>query len=370
MSYLSLRNINKIYPGNVQAVFDFSLDVEEGEFIVLVGPSGCGKSTILRMIAGLEEISSGEMLLENKRINDMAPSDREVAMVFQDYALYGNMTVYQNIGFSLNIKGEEPDMIHDRVMEVSRTVQLYDYLNRFPKALSGGQKQRVSMGRSLAKQAKLLLMDEPLSNLDAKLRQQTRMELSILQHDLSSTIVFVTHDQIEAMTLADRIVILKEGHIQQIGTPYEVYHRPANIFTASFIGMPPVNLIPGAVEGNRFTGFNKENEPVLTCKVPEKIAAFGKSGVTLGIRPENISMLQPGEKADNNKCLIKGKVATLEFLGAEMNAGFDLGDFILNSRIPPHETIQKGDNIEVVLDISEAHFFDKKTGLRLEGQSL
>jgi len=329
MSYLSLKNINKIYPGNVQAVFDFNLDVQEGEFIVLVGPSGCGKSTVLRMIAGLEEISSGDMVLHEKRINDLAPSNRDVAMVFQDYALYGNMTVYQNIGFSMTIRGENTDNIHEKVMDVSKTVELFDYLNRYPKALSGGQRQRVAMGRSLAKQAKVLLMDEPLSNLDAKLRQQTRMELSMLHQRIHPTIVYVTHDQVEAMTLASRIVVMNEGYIQQVGAPYDIYHFPANIFTASFIGMPPINLIRGRVEAGMFVGLNEGGEPVFKCAVPRELTdrmdGYSQGGIVMGIRPETIRLAQPGGSQTDDELPISATVETLELLGAEYHAGSTWG---------------------------------------------
>ncbi|MCL2804628.1 MAG: ABC transporter ATP-binding protein [Treponema sp.] len=367
MSYLSLKNINKIYPGAVQAVFDFNLDVQEGEFIVLVGPSGCGKSTVLRMIAGLEEISGGDMVLAGKRINDLSPSDRQTAMVFQDYALYGNMTVYQNIGFSLTIKGKPPQDIHERVMDVSKTVDLYDYLNRFPKALSGGQKQRVAMGRSLAKQARVLLMDEPLSNLDAKLRQQTRRELSVLHNDLHPTIVYVTHDQIEAMTLADKIVVMNEGRIQQIGTPYEIYHTPANIFTSSFIGTPPINLAAGYISGEDFNGVNENKEPVLKCKVPQKISSCGCASNTqlvLGLRPET---LQIGEKTSEEECAFNATIEAYEFLGAEYYASLNANGCIFTARIPANVPVSKGQKVQAVFNIHKAHFFDKATGLRLKG---
>jgi multiple sugar transport system ATP-binding protein len=369
MSYLSFRNVNKIYPGGVQAVYDFTLDADEGDFIVLVGPSGCGKSTVLRMLAGLEEITSGDLMLQQKRINDNAPSDREVAMVFQDYALYGNMTVYQNIGFSLTLRGAPPEVVHSRVMGISQTVRLYDYLNRFPKALSGGQRQRVAMGRSLAKYAKVLLMDEPLSNLDAQLRQQTRRELAMLHNTLHPTIVYVTHDQTEAMTLADKIVVMNEGRVQQIGTPYEIYHFPANIFTASFIGMPPINLIRGHFDGDVFTVLNAKDEPVLTCKIPFEISsgAGDSQNIVMGLRPESIR-LQESDNTTRDDCRFTAVIDTLEYLGAEYFAGLNLDGIILTCRIPAKEKILCGQKLEAVFDINKAHFFDEKTGLRLKGQ--
>ena len=373
MSYLSLKNINKIYPQNVQAVFDFSIDINEGEFIVLVGPSGCGKSTVLRMIAGLEDTSSGDIRLQKRRINHLAPSDRNLAMVFQDYALYGNMTVYQNIGFSLTIQGEKPDHIHKRVMDVSKSVSLFDYLNRYPKALSGGQKQRVAMGRSLAKQAMVLLMDEPLSNLDAKLRQQTRLELSMLHQELNSTIVYVTHDQIEAMTLASRIVVMNEGRIQQVGTPHDIYHYPANIFTASFIGMPQINLLKGCMEGDKFTCMNDDRKPVFTFKVSRETArscgGYQQTVMIMGLRPEHVRLPDPDEEVPDNKCQLTATVETLELLGAEYNAALNVNGCLLNSRIPARNKIENGQSLEVVCDIGKALFFDEKTGKRINGQS-
>lgn len=372
MTYLRLKDINKIYPGHVQAVFDFNLDVEEGDFIVLVGPSGCGKSTVLRMIAGLEEISSGDMLLENKLINDTAPSDRNVAMVFQDYALYSNMTVYQNIGFSLTLQGIPTDVIHNRVMGISKTVELSDYLNRFPNAMSGGQRQRVAMGRSIAKYAKILLMDEPLSNLDAKLRQQSRMELAILYHNIHPTIIYVTHDQTEAMTLANRIVVMNEGRIQQIGTPYEVYNFPENIFTASFVGMPPINLVKGRIEEDRFIGLNDKQKPVFSCTIPEEMAChagnYRQGGLVMGIRPENVCSVQSSTAEEAGECIFDAAVDTLELLGSEYNAGLNPGGCIITSRIPAREEIHHGQRLRAAFDIHKAHFFDEKTGLRLKGQ--
>jgi multiple sugar transport system ATP-binding protein len=249
-------------------------------------------------------------------------------------------------------------------MGVSKTVELYDYLNRLPRALSGGQRQRVAMGRSLAKRAKVLLMDEPLSNLDAKLRQQTRMELAMLHHSFRNTTVYVTHDQTEAMTLATRIVVMNEGRIQQIGTPYEIYHSPANLFTASFIGMPPINLIHGHVEGDTFVGFNKD-KPVIRCTLPQGITG---SNIVMGMRPENIRLAQSGERKTDSKCLFSAAVVNLELLGSEYNASLDLEGCVLISRIPAHEEIHHGQQLQAVFDTDKAHFFDEETGLRLKGQ--
>jgi multiple sugar transport system ATP-binding protein len=371
MSYLSLRNIDKVYSGGFKAVDNFTLEVEQGEFIVLVGPSGCGKSTTLRMIAGLEGISGGDMLLDGRRINDAAPSDRNIAMVFQDYALYGSMTVYHNIGFSLTIRREKDDLIHNRVMDVAKIVGLADYLNRYPKALSGGQKQRVAMGRSIAKEAKVLLMDEPLSNLDAKLRQQTRKELAILHHELNATIVYVTHDQIEAMTMASRIVVMNEGRIQQIGTPLEIYHHPENMFTAGFIGMPPVNFIRGRIENTGgvpcFTGLNEGKTPVFHFEIPaerrESLAPCRNP--VLGLRPENIRIQEPAP----GDCGFTAEIRTLELLGAEYYAALAVNGFNLTCRIPAHQEFKQGQTITAAFDPRRVHFFDETTGLRIKDSS-
>jgi multiple sugar transport system ATP-binding protein len=362
MSYLNLENVNKIYPGSVQAVFDFNLEADEGDFIVLVGPSGCGKSTVLRMICGLEGITSGRMFLRGELINDLAPSDREMAMVFQDYALYGNMTVYQNIGFSMKIRGNPAWEIHKRVMGVSKTVELNEYLNRFPKALSGGQRQRVAMGRSLAKHARILLMDEPLSNLDAQLRQQTRRELALLHNTLKPTIVYVTHDQTEAMTLATKIVVMNEGRIQQIGAPYDIYHNPANIFTASFIGMPPINLIRGYAGENTFTALNNDKKPAMSCALPYDL---GVRDVVMGLRPENIRVLKPGEQKAEDECLLDAIAGYMELLGAEYNVGLVVNGCLFTGRIPAGNEIHQGQRLNAVFNINKALFFDEKTGQRL-----
>jgi len=368
MPFLRMRNINKMYPGNIQAVFDFNLDADEGDFVVLVGPSGCGKSTVLRMIAGLEEISSGDMFLAGDRINDLAPSDREVAMVFQDYALYGNMTVYQNIGFSLMMHGAPSDVVHDRVMGISKTVELYDYLNRYPKALSGGQRQRVAMGRALAKYARVLLMDEPLSNLDAKLRQQTRMELALLHNTMHPTVLYVTHDQIEAMTLATKMVVMNEGRIQQVGTPHEIYHTPENIFTASFIGMPPINLIHGRIENGMFFRLDDKKEKILQFRVPQKIEEkiSSSADIVLGIRPESLRVLKPEEKLTENDCAFSAAADTVEYLGAEYNVVLNIDGLFLTCRIPVSGVISHGQPLNVAFNTGKAHFFDRVTGLRIK----
>ena len=248
MAELSLQHLEKVYDNNVQAVFDFNLDVKDGELIVLVGPSGCGKSTTLRMVAGLEDITRGKMLLNGKDVTDAPAKDRDIAMVFQNYALYGHMTIYENMAFSLTLRKEDPNVIHKKVLAAAEILGLTEQLNKKPAQLSGGQRQRVAMGRSIVRNPQLFLFDEPLSNLDAKLRSATRREILLLHKRLNATMLYVTHDQTEALTLADRIVCMSMGHVQQIGTPLELYDTPANLFVASFIGLPPMNFVDATVQ--------------------------------------------------------------------------------------------------------------------------
>ena len=252
MAELSLQHVDKIYDNNVQAVFDFNLDVKDKEFIVFVGPSGCGKSTTLRMIAGLEEISAGDFYIDGKRMNDVEPKDRDIAMVFQSYALYPHMSVYENMAFGLKLRKFSKEEIDKRVHEAARILEIEPYLDRKPKALSGGQRQRVALGRAIVRNAKVFLMDEPLSNLDAKLRVQMRSEIIQLHERIGATTIYVTHDQTEAMTMADRIVVMKGGYIQQIGTPKEIYNNPANLFVAGFLGAPATNFIKGVYKNGFF----------------------------------------------------------------------------------------------------------------------
>ena len=254
---VSLKDVNKVYPSGVHAVYDFNIEIEQGEFIVMCGPSGCGKSTTLRMIAGLEEISSGDLIINGKRCNDLAPRDRNIAMVFQNYALYAHMTVYHNLAFSLMIRKMDSDEIHRRVMKAAEMLGLIPYLNRKPKQLSGGQRQRVAVGRAIVRNPVVYLLDEPLSNLDAKLRASMRKELAQLHHSLNATFIYVTHDQIEALTLADRIVVMADGRVQQIASPKEMFDKPENIFVAGFIGTPPMNFYHGYLDGDcNFVQYN------------------------------------------------------------------------------------------------------------------
>jgi len=286
MATLNLQHIDKIYDNNVQAVFDFNLDVKDGELIVLVGPSGCGKSTTLRMVAGLEDISAGKLLLDGRDITATPAKDRDMAMVFQSYALYGHMTIYENMAFSLTLRKENPNVIHKKVLAAAEILGLTSQLNKKPAQLSGGQRQRVAMGRSIVRNPKVFLFDEPLSNLDAKLRGATRREILLLHKRLQATMLYVTHDQTEALTLADRIVCMSMGHVQQVGTPLELYDSPANVFVASFIGLPPMNFYDVKVNGDKLTG---EGFTVpLTEEEKHRLRAYQNKPITLGVRPENI----------------------------------------------------------------------------------
>ena len=287
MAELSLQHIDKIYDNNVQAVFDFNLHVNDSELIVLVGPSGCGKSTTLRMVAGLEDISKGKLLLDGKDITAAPAKDRDMAMVFQNYALYGHMTIYENMAFSLTLRKENPNVIHKKVLAAAEILGLTSQLNKKPAQLSGGQRQRVAMGRSIVRNPKVFLFDEPLSNLDAKLRGATRREILLLHKRLKATMLYVTHDQTEALTLADRIVCMSMGHVQQVGTPLELYDTPNNIFVASFIGLPPMNFFDVVFEDGVLKGKGFEAE--LKPEEQDILSAYARKQIVLGVRPEDIA---------------------------------------------------------------------------------
>ena len=318
MAYLTLKNINKIYPNGYHAVHNFNLEIEKGEFVVFVGPSGCGKSTTLRMIAGLEDISNGEFLINGVRANEMGPREREVAMVFQSYALYPQMTVYDNIAFGLTLQGVDEEIIEKRVNKTAKILGLTDYLDRLPRALSGGQRQRVAIGRAIIRKVGIFLMDEPLSNLDAKQRVTMRYEIAQIHEETGATTIYVTHDQTEAMTLADRIVVMKDGYVQQIGTPYELYHKPANVFVAGFIGEPPMNFVRDTVKNGCIAmGDN-------TLDLRPKYADIGKyegSEIVFGFRPEAVRL---GEA--DNACVVKCRVELTEMLGDNTNVYITAGD--------------------------------------------
>ena len=283
MAELSLQHLEKVYDNNVQAVFDFNLDVKDGELIVLVGPSGCGKSTTLRMVAGLEDITRGKMLLNGKDVTDAPAKDRDIAMVFQNYALYGHMTIYENMAFSLTLRKEDPNVIHKKVLAAAEILGLTEQLNKKPAQLSGGQRQRVAMGRAIVRNPQLFLFDEPLSNLDAKLRSATRREILLLHKRLNATMLYVTHDQTEALTLADRIVCMSMGHVQQIGTPLELYDTPANLFVASFIGLPPMNFVDATVQQGKLV--SKRFALELNEAEAKALAPYEGKQIVLGFRP-------------------------------------------------------------------------------------
>ena len=359
MQELKLVNINKIYAGGVQAVYDFNLEVPHGEFVVFVGPSGCGKSTVLRMIAGLEEITSGDMYIGDKRINNIAPADRDISMVFQNYALYGHMSVYENIGFSLTIRHEKADVRHEKVMEAAEIVDLKETLNRLPRNISGGQRQRVAMGRSIVSDASIILMDEPLSNLDAKLRVQSRRSLLKLHQQLENTFIYVTHDQTEAMTLADRIVVMNNGRLQQIGTPLEVYSKPANIFVAGFIGIPSMNFISGRIEDNRFIA--KDFDLTLPSKPVAGLDENHYKEVVFGIRPEHCT-LTPNETSGSS---IRGEISLKEYLGNYTLYHLEIGNSTYAARLTESISKSPGDSLKVYPDMSHSHFFDANTGERI-----
>ena len=368
MATLKFVNINKIYDSKVQAVFDFNLDVRDKEFIVFVGPSGCGKSTTLRMVAGLEEITSGELYINDRLVNDIAPKDRDIAMVFQSYALYPHMTVFDNMAFGLKLRKIPKEEIEKRVNEAAAILGLEPYLNRRPKALSGGQRQRVALGRAIVRSPKVFLMDEPLSNLDAKLRVQMRSEIAKIHERVGATTIYVTHDQTEAMTMATRIVIMKDGHIQQIGTPKEVYNFPANIFVGGFIGSPAMNFLRGKYIGNKFVIEADKTQRRIELELPEElrknIQGYEDEEVVLGIRPEDIYLDGPiCDKYPNAKCEVECDV--VELLGHELIVyGYMNGQRIIVKTSATHD-IQVHDKVTFTFDMSRAHCFDPETTNRL-----
>ncbi len=350
MAEISLQHIDKIYDNNVQAVFDFNLDVKDGELIVLVGPSGCGKSTTLRMVAGLEDISKGRLLLDGQDITQAPAKDRDMAMVFQNYALYGHMTIYENMAFSLTLRKEDPNVIHKKVLAAAEILGLTSQLNKKPAQLSGGQRQRVAMGRSIVRNPKVFLFDEPLSNLDAKLRGATRREILLLHKKLNATMLYVTHDQTEALTLADRIVCMSMGHVQQVGTPLELYDSPNNIFVASFIGLPPMNLLDVTVAGDHLEG--KGFQVALDAQQEKLLAPYRGKEIVLGVRPEDAEE-GPG---------IPVTVTNNENLGMNTlvygNIGGPGGPRIC-AKLKGWISHKHGDNIQI--SIERKHLFDKET---------
>ncbi len=374
MASLSLRNIGKKYPGGVMAVSDFNLEIKDKEFIVLVGPSGCGKSTTLRMIAGLEEITEGELYIGDRLVNDVAPKDRDIAMVFQNYALYPHMTVFGNMAFGLKLRKTPKEEIKRRVEEAARALEIEHLLDRKPKALSGGQRQRVALGRAIVRDPKVFLLDEPLSNLDAKLRAQMRTEISKLHQKIGTTFIYVTHDQTEAMTMANRIVVMKDGYIQQVDTPQHLYDRPCNVFVAGFIGSPQMNFVDAKLleeNGTFFVEFGSEDtktRPGVKYKIKlpaeknyrDRLVPYIDKEVMFGIRPENIhdEEMYLSTMPDG---IVEAKVEVTELMGAEIYLYVDCEGYSLTARVSPNSTARSGDVIKIAIDPTKIHLFDKET---------
>ena len=364
MASLLLEHIYKRYPNGFEAVKDFNLEIADQEFIIFVGPSGCGKSTTLRMIAGLEEISEGTLKIDGRTVNSVDPKDRDIAMVFQNYALYPHMSVYDNMAFGLKLRKMPRTQIDKAVKEAARILDLEHLLDRKPKALSGGQRQRVAMGRAIVRHPKVFLMDEPLSNLDAKLRVQMRAEISRLHERLGATVIYVTHDQTEAMTLGTRIVVMKDGVVQQVDTPQNLYHAPENLFVAGFIGSPQMNFLDVRVEkkGEEVrlsAGSCSFRLPAGKGKVLLEKGYEGKV-VTAGIRPENVSdsEIMVSRYADAS---FEARINVYELLGAEVFLYFELEGFPMTARVDPRTTARTGDHIRFALDMERIHLFDKET---------
>ncbi len=375
MATVELKNINKIYNNNVQAVFDFNLKIKDREFIVFVGPSGCGKTTTLRMVAGLEEITSGQLLIDGEVMNDVAPRDRNIAMVFQSYALYPHFTVYDNMAFGLKLRKFSRNEIDRRVQDAAEKLGLKPYLDRKPAALSGGQRQRVALGRAIVRDAKVFLMDEPLSNLDAKLRVQMRSELIKIHESLGTTTIYVTHDQIEAMTMASRIVVMKDGWIQQIGAPKEIYDKPNNIFVGGFIGTPPMNFVNGVVGKDGIFECGSHKYGVVRIPVPQeqldvlKEQNYLEKDIIMGIRPENISD-QEEDFAKHPEWTGEFKVDIAELLGAESQIrvklpGKDSVGQAITAKVPARIDIHTNDTMKLMLNMDTCHFFDPETENRI-----
>ncbi|MBQ3937554.1 MAG: sn-glycerol-3-phosphate ABC transporter ATP-binding protein UgpC [Ruminococcus sp.] len=375
MASVSLREIYKKYSGGVIAVSDFNIEIQDKEFIILVGPSGCGKSTTLRMIAGLEEISEGELYIGDRLVNDVAPKDRDIAMVFQNYALYPHMTVFDNMAFGLKLRKVPKDEIARKVEEAARILDISHLLDRKPKALSGGQRQRVALGRAIVRNPQVFLLDEPLSNLDAKLRAQMRTEIAKLHQKLGTTFIYVTHDQTEAMTMGDRIVVMKDGYIQQIDTPTNLYQNPVNQFVAGFIGSPQMNFIDAVLRknGDKYSvEFGKEGTrgeegikysidvPASKVSDDELLYPLIDQEVVLGVRPECIHD-EPAFLAQATTGVVEADVEVTEMMGAETYLYLDCAGIPLTARVSPRTTARTGDTIKVALDPNRIHIFDKET---------
>ncbi len=366
MAKVVLEHVYKIYPGGVTAVHDANLVIEDQEFVVLVGPSGCGKSTTLRMVAGLEEISKGDIIIDGKRVNDVPPKNRDIAMVFQNYALYPHMTVYKNMAFGLKLRRYPKEEIDARVREAADILGIQQLLERKPKELSGGQRQRVAVGRAIVRKPKAFLFDEPLSNLDAKMRVQMRTEISKLHTRLSSTMIYVTHDQVEAMTMGDRIVVMKDGLIQQVAPPLELYDRPANQFVAGFIGSPPMNFFNGKIEQKAGGVWFNEGGFAVRLEENQAAALVSRVGqdIVFGIRPEDVAdaLFQSQPNPDH---VAKAKVEVVEPMGAETYLYLGTGRNSFIARVTGGEIAEVNQELKLVFTMRKAHFFDKASGTTL-----
>ncbi|MCL2152404.1 MAG: sn-glycerol-3-phosphate ABC transporter ATP-binding protein UgpC [Oscillospiraceae bacterium] len=363
MASISIRHIYKIYPGNVAAVKDCNLEITDKEFVVLVGPSGCGKSTTLRMIAGLEEISKGELYIGDKLVNDVPPKDRDIAMVFQSYALYPHMSVYKNMAFALELRKMPKSEIDKRVMAAAKILDIEHLLKRRPKALSGGQRQRVALGRAMVRNPAVFLLDEPLSNLDAKLRASMRTQLIKLHKQLETTFVYVTHDQTEAMTMGDRIVVMSEAVVQQVDTPQKLYDSPCNIFVAGFIGSPQMNFMDAVLkkdEKGYYLEVNGDSLYIPAEKAVGELKQYADRAVKMGIRPEDIYDDERFIKS-NPDSIIQTTVDVREMMGNEVYLYLKYGDSTLTARVAPTTVSRIGDNIKTGLDMNKIHLFDADT---------
>ena len=368
MASLSLRGIYKTYTGGFTAVKDFNLEIEDKEFIIFVGPSGCGKSTTLRMIAGLEEITEGELYIGDKLMNDVVPKDRDIAMVFQNYALYPHMTVFENMAFGLKLRKTPKDEIKKKVIEAAQILGIEHLLDRKPKALSGGQRQRVALGRAIVRSPKVFLMDEPLSNLDAKLRVQMRTEIGKIHKKLQTTFIYVTHDQTEAMTMGTRIVVMKDGVVQQVDTPQALYNTPCNLFVAGFIGSPQMNFMDAkcTIKGNDVTLTVGKHVLKVPASKKQALIDGGYDGktVVLGIRPEDVHDSQ-AFISNSPDSVIESTIKVYELLGAEVFLYFDVEGTQLTARVNPRTTLRTGDHAVFALDMEKIHLFDKDTELTI-----
>ena len=362
MASVSLKDVCKVYPGDVKAVDDFNMEIRDGEFVVLVGPSGCGKSTTLRMVAGLEEITSGTVTIGDRVVNDVPPKDRDIAMVFQNYALYPHMTVYDNMAFGLKLRKFPKKEIEERIQEAGRILHLTELLDRRPKALSGGQRQRVAVGRAIVRKPAVFLFDEPLSNLDAKLRIQMRVEISRLHSTIGATMIYVTHDQVEAMTMGERIVVMKDGYVQQVADPLTLYDQPSNRFVAGFIGTPPMNFFEGRILGaNSHLEF--EGPQGVRVPIPESmtqpLVPYRDKAVTMGLRPEDIGSTLAEQVQDAPR--VTATVDVVEPMGSESYVYLRAEETTFISRVDAHMKMTIGEQAQPAVLMSKAHFFDPET---------